>query len=172
MIINISENETYSHRGGCFMANDVNGYNDIYAILANERLVGGVIEAEKIILRSGEQYHNPVITNIDFCGSTFYTLSFVSEIGDRIIVNVSDVSMIVDPFHKRIHEMKNHIVKTQKLKEKNHYLKKLCSLNTNVYIKTFLDEVKLLMEDIGIENISDEIDGSFLIQKDKLFKIA
>lgn len=154
------------------MTYKINGFIDIHSILTNERKIGGVIEAGLITLRTGEEYHNPVITNIDFFGGTFYSLGFIADNGDHLIVNVSDISKIAEPAHKRIHEMNNKVYKAERLKEKNSYLKKLCDLNKGVYIKTFLNEVKLLVEDIGDENISKEIDIEFLQQKKKVFKIA
>lgn len=154
------------------MTYKINGYIDIHSILTNERKIGGVIEASSISLRTDEEYNNPVITNIDFFGGNFYSLGFITDNGDHMIVNVSDISKIVEPTHIKIHEMHNKAYKVEKLKEKNLYLKKLCELNKDVYIKTFIDEVKLLVEDIGIENISEEIDINFLQQKKKVFKIA
>lgn len=154
------------------MTHNINGFIDIHSILANERKIGGVIEASRITLCTGEEYNNPVITNIDFFGGTFYTLGFIADNGNHIIVNVRDISKIVEPVHKKVHEMQNIVYKMEKLKEKNNYLKKLCDLNKEVYIKTFLNEVNLLVDDIGVENISEEIDHSFLTKKNKIFKIA
>lgn len=154
------------------MTYKINGFIDIHSILTNERKIGGVIEAGLITLRTGEEYHNPVITNIDFFGGTFYSLGFIAGNGDHMIVNVSDISKIAEPSHKKIYEMNNKVCRTEKLKEKNCYLKKLCDLNKDVYIKTFINEVMLLVEDIGLENISSEIDINFLQQKKKIFKIA
>lgn len=154
------------------MAYKINGFIDIHSILTNERKLGGVIEASVIRLRTGEEYNNPVITNIDFFGGTFYSLGFIADNGDHMIVNVSDISKIAEPAHKKIHEMNNKVYKTEKLNEKNSYLKKLCDLNKGVYIKTFINEVRLLVEDIGVENIGEEIDINFLKQKKNVFKIA
>lgn len=154
------------------MTNTINGFHDIYSILVNERKLGGVIEAAKMTLRSGEQYSNPVITNIDFFGGIFYSVGFIADNGNHLIVNVSDISKIEEPVHKRIHEMANKVYQSQKLKEKNNYLKKLCDLNKDVHLKTFLNEVKLLVEDIGPENLDEEVDITFLKQKNKVIKIA
>ncbi|NSL50241.1 hypothetical protein [Calidifontibacillus erzurumensis] len=154
------------------MTGKIIGFTDIHSILANERKIGGVIEAKKIVLRTGEEYNHPVITNIDFCGGTFYTIGFFTENGGHMIVNVTDISKIVEPVHKRIYEMDNKAYQKEKLKEKNVYLKKLCELNKGVFIKTFIDEVKLLVDDIGMENIEEDIDTSFLPKKNKLIKIA
>lgn len=154
------------------MTYKINGFIDIHSILTNERKIGGVIEASMIRLRTGEEYNNPVITNIDFFGGTFYSLGFIADNGDHMIVNVSDISKIAEPAHKNIHEMNNKVFKVEKLKEKNSYLKKLCDLNKDVYIKTFINEVKLLVEDIGEENIRAEIDIEFLQSKKKIVKIA
>ncbi|WP_102345502.1 hypothetical protein [Bacillus sp. Marseille-P3661] len=154
------------------MENIVNGFNDIYSIIVNERKIGGLIEANKINLRTGEEFTNAIITNIDYSGSIFYTLTFVADNGERIIVNVNDISKIEAPFHKRVHQIKNKLFKEQKIKEKNSYLKRLCELNKGAFVKTFLDEVLLLVEDIGTYNISEDIDISFLNVKDKVIKIA
>ncbi|EKN64194.1 hypothetical protein M670_02510 [Schinkia azotoformans MEV2011] len=154
------------------MTYKINGFIDIHSILTNERKLGGVIEASVIRLRTGEEYNNPVITNIDFFGGTFYSLGFIADNGDHMIVNVSDISKITEPTHKKIHEMNNKVYKAEKLSEKNSYLKKLCDLNKGVYIKTFINEVKLLVEDIGVENINKEIDIDFLQKNKKIVKIA
>lgn len=154
------------------MTNTINGFHDIYSILANERKLGGVIEAAKITIRSGEQYSNPVITNIDFFGGTFYSVGFIADNGNHLIVNVSDISKIEEPAHKRIHEMENKVFQSQKLTEKNNYLKKLCDLNKGVFLNTFLNEVNLLVEDIGFDNINEDIDIKFLPQKNNVIKIA
>lgn len=154
------------------MTYKINGFIDIHSILTNERKIGGVIEASMIRLRTGEEYNNPVFTNIDFFGGTFYSIGFIADNGDHLIVNVSDISKIAEPAHKKIHEMDNKAFKTEKLKEKNTYLKKLCDLNRDVYIKTFINEVELLVEDIGEENINKDIDIEFLQQKKKVYKIA
>ncbi|MEC1773680.1 hypothetical protein [Schinkia azotoformans] len=154
------------------MTYKINGFIDIHSILTNERKLGGVIEASVIRLRTDEEYNNPVITNIDFFGGTFYSLGFIADNGDHMIVNVSDISKITEPTHKKIHEMNNKVYKAEKLSEKNSYLKKLCDLNKGVYIKTFINEVKLLVEDIGVENINKEIDIDFLQKNKKIVKIA
>ncbi|MEC1720217.1 hypothetical protein [Schinkia azotoformans] len=154
------------------MTYKINGFIDIHSILTNERKLGGVIEASVIRLRTGEEYNNPVITNIDFFGGIFYSLGFIADNGDHMIVNVSDISKITEPTHKKIHEMNNKVYKAEKLSEKNSYLKKLCDLNKGVYIKTFINEVKLLAEDIGVENINKEIDIDFLQKNKKIVKIA
>lgn len=154
------------------MTYKINGFIDIHSILTNERKLGGVIEASVIRLRTGEEYNNPVITNIDFFGGIFYSLGFIADNGDHMIVNVSDISKITEPTHKKIHEMNNKVYKAEKLSEKNSYLKKLCDLNKGVYIKTFINEVKLLVEDIGVENINKEIDIDFLQKNKKIVKIA
>ncbi|MED4353642.1 hypothetical protein P9265_15100 [Schinkia azotoformans] len=154
------------------MTYKINGFIDIHSILTNERKLGGVIEASVIRLRTGEEYNNPVITNIDFFGGIFYSLGFIADNGDHMIINVSDISKITEPTHKKIHEMNNKVYKAEKLSEKNSYLKKLCDLNKGVYIKTFINEVKLLVEDIGVENINKEIDIDFLQKNKKIVKIA
>lgn len=154
------------------MTYTINGFIDIHSILVNERKLGGVIEANGITLRTGEEYNHPVITNIDFFGGMFYTMGFVADDGKHIIVNVNDISKIVEPTHKKIHEIQNKLYRAEKLKEKNVYLKKLCDLNKDVYIKPFIDEASLLVGDIGMENVNQEIDLSFLPKKNKVIKIA
>lgn len=100
------------------MRGQVNGLTDIHTLLANERKVGGAIEAKSIRLRTGEEYELPVITSIDFAGTLFYSIGFVTKEGQSMIVNVNDISMIAEPQHKRICELQNDTVKQQKMQKK------------------------------------------------------
>ncbi|MCF6094117.1 hypothetical protein L1765_09095 [Microaerobacter geothermalis] len=133
------------------MLYDVNGLPDIDTVLSNERKLGGVIEAEKIKLRSGEEFSNPVIISISGTGTIHCTLGFYTTEGKRYIVNIDDISIIVQPTHKYIKDMKNSSYKKQKIEEKLKYLKRLCEVNQGCHTKTFKAELAAIVEDIGEE---------------------
>lgn len=155
------------------MGKMVNGYSDIHTILMNERKVGGIIEANRIKLRTGEEYLSAVITNIDFCGSVFYSLGFIDQNGDRMMVHVHDISIIDNPTHKRVHQCTNEYYKKLRVEEKIQYLNRLCEVNEGCYTEIFLNEVRMIIEDIGIESIKNKVDLSFLHeQKRKIYRIA
>ncbi|WP_100399529.1 hypothetical protein [Bacillus sp. FJAT-44742] len=133
------------------MGYSVDGFADIHTILSNERKVGGAIEAKRIRLRTGEEFTNPVITNIDFSGSTFYSVSFVTDQGESYVVNVQDISMMQSLTHCRVHEMKNTYYRPIKTEQRIRYLKKLCEINEGSYTKIFREEAAALIKDIGKE---------------------
>jgi hypothetical protein len=151
---------------------EVNGFADIYMILSNERRVGGVIEAESIRLRSGEVFTHPVVTHIDFTGTTFYTMGFVSNTGLKMIVNVNEICNIVSPMHKRTKELQNSYYKKIKVNEKLKYLKRLCEVNEGYYTEPFIKEVEAIVNDIGIESVESELNLDFLRKYPKLVQIA
>jgi uncharacterized protein YerC len=173
MIININENETCSQLWGvASMAKMINGYLDMHTVVLNERKLGGAIEAERIKLRTGEEYSRPVITNIDFCGSVFYCLTFVDEQGERMMVHVNDISIIDNPTHKKVCDLNNKYYKQIKAEERINYLKRLCEVNDGACTELFLKEAKMIIDDIGYENIRQEIDLTFLAKNKKIYKIA
>jgi hypothetical protein len=154
------------------MRYQVNGLTDIHTIMVNERKIGGAIEAESIRLRSGEQFDCPVITNIDCSGSSYYSLGFLTAEGKKIIVNVNDISLIVEPVHKKIAELKNRFYKEFKTREKIKYLKRLCEVNQGSNNLPFVKEAKMIIEDIGMDSAKKEMDMNFLNEKKHLFRIA
>ncbi|RBW68322.1 hypothetical protein [Bacillus taeanensis] len=154
------------------MNSQVNGLMDIYTIVSNERKVGGAIEAEKIQLRSGEVFDYPVITNLDYSGSVFYHLSFITDSGSPMMVHVNDISLIASPVHKKVCDLKNHSYKKMKTEEKIHYLKLLCTVNEGSYTKPFIDEVKAIIQDIGYHSLKQDQDFTFIAKEKQLFKIA
>jgi hypothetical protein len=151
---------------------EINGFTDIYTILSNERRVGGAIEAESIRLRSGEVFNHPVVTHIDYTGSTFYTIGFVSDKGLKMIVNVTEISAMVSPAHKRIKELKNSHYKNIKVNEKLRYLKRLCELNEGCRTEPFVQEVKAIVNDIGWESVGNQLNLDFLRENQKVVQIA
>lgn len=150
----------------------INGLKDMHTILSNERKVGGVIEADNIRLKNGEEYVNAVITNIDLLGSALYSIGFVAVNGQRIIVNVSEISMINQPQHKKIYNLNNQSFKTIKIEEKLKYLKRLYEVNVGSYTSIFLEEAKMIVDDIGLKTAKKVVDVSFLYKNDKLYTIA
>lgn len=154
------------------MSNQVNGLKDIYTILSNERKLGGVIEAKFIRLRSGEEYPNAVITNVDLMGSAFYSISFYSNEGQHMIVNVSEISMISSPIHKKIAELRNQAFKEMKTEQKLKYLVRLYEVNEGSRNPFFLEEAKMVIMDIGVDTAGQKVDVSFLNQTAKIYSIA
>ena len=53
-----------------------------------EKLV--VIEVNTLRLRTGEVYQNAVITHIDLMGSSIYSIGFITEDQQNIIVNIAE----------------------------------------------------------------------------------
>ncbi len=176
MRININNNEYYSQLiGDEEMGYPINGFHDFYTVLTNERKIGGVIEAESVKLRTGEVFHSPVFTNIDYSGSVFYSIGFITSEGVRMIVHVNDISSITAPSHKKIANMKNEHYKEIKVNEKLKYLRRLYKADQGAFTKPFLEEAKLIIEDIGMTSLEKEKDLSveFLARfNKKVFKIA
>jgi hypothetical protein len=156
------------------MGYSINGFHDFYTVLSNERKIGGVIEAENIKLRSGEVFQSPVFTNIDYSGSVFYSVGFITDKGIRMIVHVNDISTITSPIYKKVAMMKNEYYKSLKVKEKLKYLKRLYKADQGAFTKPFLEEAKLIIEDIGITSIENdkELNKLLLQFSNKVTKIA
>ncbi|WP_338471568.1 hypothetical protein R4Z10_02000 [Niallia sp. XMNu-256] len=154
------------------MVNQINGLKDIYKLLVNERKIGGAIEAESLRLRTGEVYKHAVITHVDLLGSAIYSLGFVTEDQENMIINISELSLLQKPKFKRICEMNNQAYKLVKTKEKLKYLKRLCDINLGSSNVIFLEEAKLIIEDIGFAAVSSEIDTNLIFPKDNVYSIA
>ncbi|MBM7572754.1 hypothetical protein [Aquibacillus albus] len=135
------------------MGHSINGYHDFFTVISNERKIGGVIEAEEIRLRSGEKFQSPVFTHIDYSGSTFYTICFITNTGTKIITHVDDISTIKSPVHKRVQDINNEYYREIKVKEKLKYLKRLCQVDQGAYMKPFVEEAMLIINDIGYKNV-------------------
>lgn len=156
------------------MRYQINGYTDMYTVIANERKVGGAIEAGTIRLRSGEVFTNAVLTRLEMSGAQFCSIGFVSEEGKRLIVHVNDVSMIADARHVDVCELQNERMRAEKTAERLKRLKRLCELNEGSCTPTFQEEALLLAQDIGWEQAREHVDLSFLPQPEKarVFRIA
>ena len=74
--------------------NQINGLKDIHKLLMNERKIGGVIEVNTLRLRTGEVYQNAVITHIDLMGSSIYSIGFITEDQQNIIVNIAELRSV------------------------------------------------------------------------------
>jgi hypothetical protein len=154
------------------MGIQINGLRDINAILTNQRKLGGVIEASFLRLRSGEEYPYACIVHLDTLGSNYYSIGFVTNKGERIIVNVNDVSMISSPEHKKIAELKNQVYKNLIIKEKFKYLKRLFDIHQGSYTIHFLKEVKMIIDDIGFDIPDQELSSKILKIKEQFKLIA
>ncbi|MFY0542666.1 hypothetical protein [Brevibacillus sp. H7] len=156
------------------MRYQINGYTDMYTVLANERKIGGAIEAGMIRLRSGEEFANVVLTRLELSGSQFCSIGFVTAEGKRLIVHVNDVSMISDANHVNVCELKNELMREEKTAERLKRLKRLCELNEGCVTLPFREEALLLVEDIGFETARQHVDLSFLpqVEKARVFRIA
>lgn len=154
------------------MAYQINGLKDIHKLLINERKVGGVIEVSTLRLRTGEVYQHAVITHIDLLGSTIYSIGFRTEDHQNIIVNITELSLLQEPKHKKIYELNNQAYKTTKTKEKIKYLKRLFEINKDSLNTIFLEEAKMMIEDIGLPAVKQEIDTSIIYSKNNIYSIA
>jgi hypothetical protein len=149
------------------MRYQINGYTDMYTVLANERKIGGAIEAGKIRLRTGEEYTNVVLTRLEMSGFQYCSLGFVTEEGKRLIVHVHDIGMIADARHLNVCELRNVIMREEKTKERLARLKRLCELNEGSGTQPFREEAALLVEDIGYELAGKHVDLSFMPSSEK-----
>ncbi|MFC8685742.1 hypothetical protein [Brevibacillus porteri] len=156
------------------MRYQINGYTDMYTVIANERKIGGAIEAGQIRLRTGEVYANAVLTRLEMSGAHFCSIGFVTEEGKRLIVHVNDISMIADARHVNVCELTNEGMRVEKSAERLKRLKRLCELNEGSCTPTFQEEALLLASDIGMEEASAHVDLSFLphTEKPRVFRIA
>ncbi|MFC3883846.1 hypothetical protein ACFOU2_10160 [Bacillus songklensis] len=133
------------------MGYQINGLRDINAVLTNHRKIGGVIETSFIRLRSGEKYEHACIVHIDHLGSSYYSIGFVTTKGEKVIVNVNEISVISSPEHKKVLELKNSTYKDTITKEKLKYLTRLFEIHQGSYTIHFLKEVKMIIDDIGFD---------------------
>src|SRR3954452_15126480 len=154
------------------MNHQINGLKDIYKLLMNERKVGGVIEANALRLCTGEIYQHAVITHIDLLGSSIYSIGFMTEDHQNIIVNITELSLLQEPKHKKIYELNNQAHKTTKTKEKIKYLKRLFEINKDSLNSIFLEEARMIIEDIGLPAVKKEINTSIIYSKNKIYSIA
>lgn len=156
------------------MRYQINGYTDMHTVIANERKIGGAIEAGMIRLRTGEVFANAVLTRMEMSGTHFCSIGFVTEEGKRLIVHVDDVSMIADARHVPVCELTNAFMRAEKTAERLKRLKRLCELNEGSCTPTFQEEAALLAYDIGLELARTHVDLSFLppAEKARVVRIA
>ncbi|GEB32932.1 MULTISPECIES: hypothetical protein [Brevibacillus] len=149
------------------MRYQINGYTDMYTVIANERKIGGAIEAAQVRLRTGEIFANAVLTRLEMSGAHFCSIGFVTEEGKRLIVHVDDISMIADARHVNVCELTNECMRAEKCADRLKRLKRLCELNEGSCTPTFQEEALLLAEDIGLDEARGHVDLSFLPQAEK-----
>jgi hypothetical protein len=152
------------------MGYPMNSLTDIYTVIANERKLGGVIEAEFIRLRSGEQFPLCVITSVEMSGSHIYNLGFINNKGKRFICHIDEISLISEAVHKRICEMENKAYKDVLTERKITYLKRLLEVNEGSSNPVFLNEMEELVLDIGIDTLTT-MKSSLSLQKHPLESI-
>lgn len=154
------------------MTYQINGLKDIHKLLMNERKIGGVIEVNTLRLRSGEVYPHAVITHIDLLGSSIYSIGFMTEDHQNVIININELGLLQEPKHKKIVELENQAYKTTKTKQKLNYLKRLFEVNKDSLNPIFLEEARLIIEDIGLPAVKKEIDTGLIYSENKLYSIA
>ncbi|MBM4761572.1 hypothetical protein [Bacillus sp. B15-48] len=154
------------------MAYQINGLNDIFKLLKNERKIGGATEVKTLRLRTGEVYRNAVITHIDLFGSSIYSIGFMTEDQQNMIVNISELSLMEEPRHKKIYELKNQAYKSFKTKEKVKYLKKLFKVNQDSINPIFLEEARMMIEDISLTAAKNEVNTNIIYSTKKIHSIA
>ena len=131
----------------------VNGYKDIYTVVTNERKVGGAVEVDELRLRSGEAFRNVVIMSIEAAEKGTYMVGFVTEDGRRYIAHTSDISLMVQPTHKRVKDLRNPVAREELMKRRLKYLRRLLEVNEGNDSFLIRQEVKQLVSDIGFENV-------------------
>lgn len=131
----------------------VNGYRTIYTVVNNERIVGGAVEVDELRLRGGERFRNVVITSIEAGENGTYMVGFVTEDGRRYIAHTSDISLMVQPTYKRVKDLRNPVAREELLKQRLTYLRRVLEVNEGNDSFLFRQEVKNLVNDIGLENV-------------------
>ncbi|WP_338472769.1 hypothetical protein R4Z10_08595 [Niallia sp. XMNu-256] len=154
------------------MKHQIKGLKDIHKLLINERTIGGAIEVNTLRLCTGEVYPNAVITHIDLLGSSIYSIGFMTEDHQNIIINISELSLLLEPKHKKIVELNNKAYKKTKTEQKIKYLKRLFEVNKDSFNSIFHDEAKLIIEDIGLHAATKEINTGLIYSENKIFSIA
>ena len=150
----------------------INGLKDIHKLLTNERKIGGVIEVDSLQLRTGEVYQHAIITSIDLLGSSIYAISFMTKDMQNMIVNIQELRVLQEPKHKKIIEIKNQAYKRYKTNRKIKYLKRLFELNKDSMNPIFLEEAKMIIEDIGLSAVQNELNTNIVDFKKKIYSIA
>ncbi|MBB6446164.1 hypothetical protein [Bacillus benzoevorans] len=154
------------------MVYQINGLKDIHKLLVNERKIGGVIEVNTLRLRTGEIYPNAVITHIDSLGSSIYSIGFMTENHQNIIIHIDELSFLQEAKYKKICELNNQAYKTSKTKAKIKYLKRLFDLNKDSMNPIFLEEASMIIEDIGLPAAQKEINMSIIDSENPIYSIA
>ncbi|MGJ7919752.1 hypothetical protein [Neobacillus sp. LXY-4] len=154
------------------MSYQINGLKDIHKLLVNERKIGGVIEVNTLRLRTGETYQHAVITNIDLIGSSIYSIGFVTEDGQNLIVNITELGLLDEPKHKKVYELNNQAYKKTKTIEKMKYLKRLFEVNDGSTSPIFREEAQMIIEDIGLPAAKKEVDTSIIYSEKNVYSIA
>ncbi|AGK53294.1 hypothetical protein [Bacillus sp. 1NLA3E] len=154
------------------MTYQINGLKDIHKLITNERKIGGVIEVNTLRLRTGEEYQHAVITNIDLIGSSIYSISFVTEDQQHLIANITELGLLHEPKHKKIYELNNQAYKTTKTAEKLKFLKRLCEINCGSSTCIFVEEARLIIDDIGLPAAKKEVDTTLIYSEEKVYTIA
>ena len=96
----------------------------------------------------------------------------MTEDHQNIIVNITELSLLQEPKHKKIFELNNQAYKTTKTKEKIKYLKRLFEINKDSMNSIFLEEAKMIIEDIGLPAAKKEINTSIVYSENKIYSIA
>jgi hypothetical protein len=131
------------------MLNMLYGLKDIHTVISNHRKVGGVAEANLIRLSSGDEYKNPVFTNVDISKGQYVSLCFIDEKGDNIIAHVDQIAIIKGLQHKLICQLTNTYVRDMLLNETFQYLAKLCRVNEGFVTQPFKKEAVKLVRDLS-----------------------
>ncbi|MEY8749627.1 hypothetical protein ACTHQ4_16170 [Alkalicoccobacillus gibsonii] len=141
----------------------VHALKDIHTVLTNKRKVGGAIEAKSIRLRSGEEFQNPVFTSIEQTRGVYQSVGFMTNDGERIIVNIDEISMMKNLEHKLICQLENSHAKTYLLTDTLQYLERLCEVNEGCLTSPFKREVEGLACDIGAKHLEENGYSDFVI---------
>jgi hypothetical protein len=162
--------------GGKNMLNMLHGLKDIHTVVSNHRKVGGVAEASIIRLSSGEEYRNPVFTNVDISKGQYISVCFIDEEGNNIIAHVDQIAVVMHLQHKLICQLNNTYVKDMLLDESLQYLAKLCKINDGFVTKSFKKEALKLVRDISVKELDRRkfklpfsIEGNLVHLSERLF---
>lgn len=135
------------------MSKVLHGLKDIHTVITNKRKIGGAAEAKYLRLSSGEEYNNPVFTNIDFSRGQFVSIGFIDEEGNSIITHVNEIAVIKGLTHKLICQIENSYAREMLLEQDLKYLRRLCEVNQGFVTRSFRTELTRLVLDIGIPEL-------------------
>ncbi|MFC4768023.1 hypothetical protein [Effusibacillus consociatus] len=131
------------------------GWIDFYYGLGKTKEIGGCIEAASIVLTNGISYRNCVITRVDYIGNRIYSFGFMDEDGTVRVANVDQVSLVVNPEHKKIRDANNLFYKKWPCEQKQSRLLRLLEISKEASRSSLEKQVDSILDDLGIDQLQN-----------------